>query len=404
MADITPFEIHIDPDAVSDLKQRLANTRWPEPMNAGTHVSHARSADNSASHHRSHHHWPYGTDLNYLQALIEYWHKDFDWYAQQDRLNQLPQFQIQLDGLNTHFVHQPSPHAKATPLIICHGWPGSIAEFQALIPLLTEPEKFGGRPEDAYHVVCPSLPGYGWSEAATAPGMSTRVIARRHIALMAALGYDRYIAQGGDWGSWITRHMADLDPEHCRAIHLNLVLASPPAELDDPLSVATEAERQAFAQSERINKDGMGYFKLQSTKPQTLSYGLTDSPTGLCAWLTEKYQAWTDCGGEIRNAIDWDQLLTIISIYWFTNTIGSSTRLYYEETQNRHKLPFISVPTGAAIYPNEIVQSPKAWIEARYNLQHYFRAKKGGHFAALEQPETFARDLWAFKKAVLVDL
>lgn len=376
MSQVRPFTMQVQDSAIDDLKQRLANSRWPDQVNDQD--------------------WSYGTDIDYLRQLCEYWQHDFDWRTQEAALNHFDQFLLDIDGLDIHFIHQRSPHSNATPLIITHGWPGCIVEFLELIPRLTEPEKFGGNSDQAFHVICPSLPGFAYSDAAKEPGMATRQIAARQVKLMAALGYDRYVAQGGDWGAMITRHIADLDPEHCRGIHLNMVLAFPPQDAEDPMADVTEQEQQTLKQSQAFMREGMGYFKIQSTRPQTLAYGLNDSPLGLCSWLTEKYRAWTDCDGEIRNALNWDQLLTIVSLYWFSNSIGSSTRIYLEESRNGHHLPHISIPTGAAIYAKELVQPPKAWIEASYNLIHLYKSDKGGHFAALEQPQLFAEDLWQF--------
>lgn len=376
MPRIEAFTINISEDALDDLHQRLDRARWPDQLNDQD--------------------WSYGTDLNYLKELVGYWRNDFDWKKQQAALNSFAQFRMEIDGQWLHYIHQQSPHAHARPLLICHGWPGSIAEFLELIPRLTEPEKFGGKAEDACHVICPSLPGYAFSDAATETGMNTRAMARKMIQLMAGLDYPHYLAQGGDWGAMITRHIADLDPDHCEAIHLNMVLAFPPEGMDDPMSVVSDEEKKQMAESQAFMQDGMGYFQLQSTRPQTLGYALQDSPLGLCAWLTEKYRDWTDCEGEIRNCISWDQLLTIISLYWFTDSICSSTRIYYEERHNPQLLTTISLPTGAAVYPKELVQPPRAWAEATYPLVHYSSPAKGGHFAALEQPQIFAEDLWLF--------
>lgn len=375
-----PFIIDVEQSAIDDLAQRLANCRWPDQVNDSD--------------------WSYGTDINYLKALVDYWQTDFDWQQQQTAINQFDQYLLEIDGLDIHFIHQRSPHANATPIMLTHGWPGCFLEFLELVPRLTEPEKFGGDAAQAYHVICPSLPGYGYSQAATEPGMATRQIAQRQVKLMEVLGYDHYIAQGGDWGAMVSRHIADLDPEHCKALHLNMVIAFPPKDIEDPMSVATDAEKKIMADNQAFLKEGMGYFKLQSTRPQTLGYGLNDSPLGLCAWLTEKYQAWTDCDGEIKNAISWDQLLSIVSLYWFSESICSSTRLYLEETRNAFHIEHIATPTGTAIYNKELVQPPKAWIEASYNLVHFFKSEQGGHFAALEQPQVFAEDLWAFLRRI----
>jgi epoxide hydrolase len=377
------FQCRIDDAAIRDLHERLDRTRWPDQLD---------DVD-----------WSYGTEKNYLQQLVQYWRHQFDWRAAERNINRLDQFLLDIDGLDIHFIHQRSPHANAAPLILCHGWPGSIVEFLNVIPRLTEPEKFGGRAEDAFHVVCPSLPGYGFSPAAPTSGMGPYRVAQRHTQLMAALGYDSYIAQGGDWGSMVTRYMADIAPQHCRAIHLNLVVADAPDAVADPLALCSAEERHALKEYSGTVADGFGYFRIQSTRPQTLAYALTDSPVGLCAWIAEKFYAWTDCRGDIRNAVSWDDLLTNIALYWFTGTIGSSVRLYKEFIQTgargEPRLGRCAVPTGAAIYPREIQRPPKAWVEHQYNLVHWFKAERGGHFAALEQPEIFAEDLRRFKQA-----
>lgn len=374
-----PFQISISDEDIADLHRRIDNTRWPDQLND----------DN----------WSYGTDINYLKELVAYWRNDFDWRAAEARLNSFDHF-LWGDDKNLHFIHQRSSHENATPLIITHGWPGSIVEFLDIIEPLTQPEKFGGKPEDAFHVVCPSLPGYGWSTASDQPGMNTEAIAKGQIKLMAELGYDSYLAQGGDWGAMVTRHIGKLDPTHCRGIHLNMVVAFPPKGVEDPMAGVTEAEMAALGDSGEFTKDGMGYFKIQSTRPQTLGYGLADSPVGLCGWLTEKFRSWTDCDGEIRNAISWDTLLTNISLYWFTNTICSSTRLYFEDSNMAEVNEPLDVPTGAAIYPKELVRLPKTWIEASYDIVHFQTMEKGGHFAAMEQPTTFVADLRAFRKTI----
>ena len=373
------FKVEISDQAIADLHQRLDMTRWPDQLtDAG---------------------WEQGTEIGYLKELVAYWRHGFDWRAQELKLNALDQFTLEFDGLRTHFIHQRSPHANAQPLLLNHGWPGSVVEFLELIPRLVEPEKFGGRKEDAFHVVAPSLPGYGFSEPAHESGMHTRAIAARHIELMRLLGYERFICQGGDWGAMITRQVADLAPERCEAIHLNMVLAAP-ADANEPYANVTETEQQRLEEDAKISRDGMGYYKIHATKPQSLGYALHDSPVGLCAWIAEKFQRWTDCDGEIRNAVSWDTLLTNISWYWFSGSITSSMRLYYEHRQHKDPVRRIEVPTGAAIYPVELLRPPRAWVEASYNLVHWYEADSGGHFAALEKPQAFAEDLWCFREAL----
>jgi microsomal epoxide hydrolase len=285
-----------------------------------------------------------------------------------------------------------------------HGWPGSVFEFLDLIPRLTHPEQHGGTAADAFHVVAPSLPGYGFSASATEPGMGQRATGARHAALMAALGYDRYIAQGGDWGSFVSNHTAALDPAHCIGLHMNMLMPIPPADVADPMALVQPHELRYLANIKAYRDQGSGYFSQQSTKPQTLAYGLVDSPAGWCAWVTEKFNAWTDCRGEIRNAVSWDAMLANISLYWFTNTIASSSRFYkeYGLAQARGDLlpGKVTVPTGVANYPFDLTGCPRAWAEKLFPIVHWFDAPKGGHFAALEQPELFAADLRAFKAAL----
>jgi epoxide hydrolase len=379
-----PFTFRVPDEDIADLHRRLAATRWPDEVNDGA--------------------WGWGVPLETMHALCAYWRDRFDWRAAEARLFALPNFLIGIDGLDTHFIHARSPHADATPLIMTHGWPGAVFEFLAVIPWLTHPEQFGGTAADAFHVVVPSLPGYGFSAAARQPGMSQRAAARRHARLMAALGYERYIAQGGDWGSMVSQQNAVIDPAHCIGLHLNFVVPVPPKDVANPMSLVAPHEMGYLARFKDYRDNGSGYFQEQSTKPQTLAYGLTDSPSGWCGWVAEKFHAWTDCSGEIRNAVSWDDMLAIISLYWFTNTIGSASRFYREfhlATERGDEKPFpVTVPTGIAQYPFDLTGCPRAWAELAYPVKHWFEAPKGGHFAALEQPEMFAKDIWSFKEAL----
>jgi len=384
MSAVRPFRCAVPDAAIADLHARLDHTRWPDqPDGLG---------------------WSHGVDRNMLQELVRYWRHQFDWRGAEAGLNRFDQFMLEIDGLDIHFIHQRSSHARATPLLLCHGWPGSIVEFLDVIPRLTQPERFGGGPEDAFHVVCPSLPGYAFSPAPTARGFNIRDIAQRHAALMAALGYTAYIAQGGDWGAGITRQQAMVDPAHCRAIHLNLVNLGAPGDIEDPLSLVTPEEHERLDRMARHQREGTGYYAIQSTKPQTLAYALQDSPVGLCAWLTEKFHDWSDGDGDLRRVIGWDRLLTNIALYWFSGCIASSVRLYRDNALAmatgvvRHAP--IAIPVGVAVYPREIYHAPRAWVERALPLVHWFVAERGGHFAALEQPQIFAQDLWRFKQVV----
>ena len=379
-----PFTYRVPSSAITNLLERLAATRWPDDVNDAA--------------------WGWGVPTSYLKVLITYWQEGFDWRIAERRLFEHPNFMIDIDGLDLHFIHARSPHENATPLIITHGWPGSVFEFLQLIPRLITPEKFGGTAADAFHVVAPSLQGYGFSAPAEKPGMSQKAVALRHASLMAALGYDRYIAQGGDWGSIVSQHTAIADPTHCIGLHLNMVQPIPPKDVADPMTLVQPHEQRILANAARYRDDGSGYYHQQRTKPQTLAYGLTDSPAGWCAWVAEKFHAWTDCQGEIRNAVSWDDMLANISFYWFTDTVASASRFYREYslalTRGDEPLFPVTVPTGIAQYPFDILGSPRAWAERAYPLVHWYEAPKGGHFAALEQPDLFARDLWAFKHII----
>ncbi len=384
---IRPFRFDVSDQAIADLHERIDRARWPDEVN-----------DEQSG---------YGLRLDTLRELVRHWRSGFDWRAAEARINAFPQFLLELDGLDLHFIHARSPHAQATPLLITHGWPGSIVEFLELIPRLTQPEKFGGKAEDAFHLVAPSLQGYGGSPPARAPGMSPRLIAQRHVRLMAVLGYERYLVQGGDWGSLVTQLTAALDPAHCLGAHFNLLTPSPPPGVAEPMSLVQKHELAYLASAKHYAEEGSGYYHQQRTRPQTLAYALTDSPVGWCAWVAEKFEAWSDCERdgrrELRNAISWDALLTNISLFWFTGTIASSLRLYREQTlsdgsSTAPKLGRLQVPVGVACYPGEIFRSPRAWAEARYSIVHWYEAPHGGHFAAMEQPQIFAEDLWNFRR------
>lgn len=388
MSSAKPFRFEVAPAAIADLHARIDRTRWPEELNDAQ--------------------WSYGVRLDYLRELTRYWREKFDWAAAQDRLNSLPQFLLDIEGLDLHFVHARAAHANATPLLITHGWPGSIVEFLHLIPRLTDPERFGGTAEDAFHVVAPSLQGYGASPGASQGNMSPKAIAKRHSQLMQRLGYTSYLAQGGDWGSLIAHHTAVFDPDHCRGLHLNLVVPAPPKDVADPMTLVQEHEQAWLESVERHVQQGTGYFHIQRTRPQTLSYALNDSPVGWCAWVTEKFHAWTDCERDgvrdPRNAVSWEDMLTNISLYWLTETIASSIRLYKEqalaEARGDERPGRVEIPTGVAVYPKEIFLCPRAWAERRFPLVHWYEAPRGGHFAALEQPELFAADLRRFRRSL----
>ncbi len=364
---------------LDDLRNRLAHSRVPDQIE-GTG-------------------WEYGTPTDYLRGLIEYWRDTYDWRAQEARLNELPHFRTQIDGQSIHFVHARSHHADAMPLLITHGWPGSIVEFLDLIPRLTDPEAHGGRAADAFHVVAPSLPGYCFSEPTRTRGWDTWRTARAFVELMDRLGYARYGAQGGDWGAQVTTRIGALDAEHCAAIHLNMPIADRP---DDAMAL-TEQEQADLAALDRFRREESGYAIEQGTKPQTVGVALNDSPAGLLAWIVEKFRTWSDCDGDPENAFTRDQLITNVMIYWVTQTFTSSARLYWENQHaGRGQGPpqFVGVPTGVARYPKEPLRLPRSWVERRYNVTQWVEMPRGGHFAAMEQPDLFGDDLRSFFRTV----
>jgi len=378
-APIDQFHIHVEDALLEDLRDRLERTRFPDHID-GTG-------------------WEYGVPIDYLRELVEYWRDSYDWRTQEARLNSFSHFRTRIDDQSIHFLHARSAHADALPLLITHGWPGSIVEFLDVIPRLTDPEAFGGQASDAFHVVAPSLPGYGWSEPPRTPGWDEHRIARAFIVLMSRLGYSRYGAQGGDWGAQVTTRIGALDPEHCAAIHLNMALGVRP-EGDASL---TDEEQADLTAMRLFVKEESGYANEQGTKPQTLGVALNDSPAGLLAWIVEKMRAWSDCGGHPENCFTRDQMLTNVMLYWATQTSASSARLYWESRHSglsAQSLPFVDVPTGVARYPKEPLRWPRSWVERQYNVVHWAPMERGGHFAAMEQPDLFVEDLRTFFRGV----
>jgi pimeloyl-ACP methyl ester carboxylesterase len=376
---IEPFRIQIDDAVLDDLRRRLAQTRLPDQIE-GTG-------------------WEQGLPSDYLRELVAYWRDRYDWRAQEARLNELPQFRTRIDGQAIHFVHARSPHSDALPLLLVHGWPGSVVEFQDVIPRLTRPEEHGGGAADAFHVIAPSLPGYGFSEPTRTRGWDVPRIAKAFIELLSRLGYARYGAQGGDWGAQVTTRIGALAPQHCVGLHLNMPIGAPPDRATPP----TEADKADLAAMARFQNEESGYALEQGTRPQTLGAALNDSPAGLLAWIVEKFCAWSDCGGHPENAFTRDQLITNVMLYWLTQTITSSARLYWESRHGgmwKEKPEFVGVPTGVARYPKEPVRFPRAWVERQYNVTHWAELPRGGHFAAMEQPELFVADVRAFFRSV----
>lgn len=379
---IKPFTIAISQEVLEDLNHRLERTRFPDQI-----------PDTG---------WRYGAEIGFIKDLCNYWRFSYDWRRHEKTLNRFTQFKTKIDGHNIHFIHVRSKHESATPLLISHGWPGSVAEFIKIIEPLTDPLTHNGSASDAFHVVCPSLPGYGFSGPTHKTLVDTQAIAELFAQLMAILGYEKYVAQGGDWGALISSNLGILDAEHLLGIHLNMPIALPPRENAE--QGLTEKELADLADMAQFETEETGYQKIQGTKPQSLGMGLNDSPAGLAAWITEKFYTWTDCNGDIESVITKDELLTNIMIYWVTETITSSTRLYYE-TIKHARLPFlfekIEVPTGVARYPRELMRHPRKWVENHYNVVHWTEMPRGGHFAAMEQPESLVRDIRDFARKIM---
>lgn len=374
---IRPFTIAVPDSVLEDLQARLARTRLPDQI-PGTG-------------------WTYGTDRAYMEELLAYWRDGFDWRAQERRLAALDHFVTTIDGVDVHFVHQRSERPDAVPLLLIHGWPGSFVEFAGIVGPLVDPAAHGGDAADAFHVVAPSLPGFGFSGKPAEPGWSPERMADALAALMDRLGYDRYGVQGGDWGGIIGRSLAGNYPEQVIGFHTNFILGGP-APGADP-SAGVTPEEQAHRQ-ERVEAfaEGSAYQEIQGTKPQTLGWGLNDSPAGLAAWIVEKFHGWSDHAGDVDEAFTKDELLTNITLYWVTETITSSTRIYYESRHapTRRPVAYVEVPTAGAIFPKEIYFTPRAWAEARYNIVRWTEMPSGGHFAALEEPELLVDDVRAF--------
>jgi len=333
-----------------------------------------------------------------MRALMDYWRTSYDWRAHERELNHFHHYRATVDGVGLHFIHERSAGPKPLPLLLIHGWPGSVYEFSWVIPMLTDPARFGGDPADAFDVIAPSLPGYGFSDPPRERGFNIQRMADLFVRLMDLLGYARFVAQGGDWGAVIASYMGYAHPDRLLGIHLNMLGVAPHPEdrVDPPLS----AVEQAFLkEAEAFQRDETGYQWIQGTRPQTLAYGLNDSPVGLAAWLVEKFRAWTDCDGDVERRLSKDRMLTLITIYWVTQTINSSTRLYYENQHNPWIIgpgQRIDVPCGVARFPKEINRPPREWAERFYNLQRWTEMPRGGHFAALEEPELLAQDIQAF--------
>ncbi|HEX9031022.1 MAG TPA: alpha/beta fold hydrolase [Streptosporangiaceae bacterium] len=374
--EITPFRIDIPESDLDDLRQRLRQTRWPE----------AATVDD----------WSQGVPLAYLRDLCDHWLEHYDWRASEARLNRFPQFRTEIDGLAIHFIHARSPHDDAQPLIITHGWPGSVVEFHKVIGPLTDPVAHGGDASDAFHVVCPSLPGYGFSGKPSRPGWGVERTADAWDELMTRLGYSRYGAQGGDWGAQVTTGIGMRHPDHVTGIHLNMPVVIPDP---DTMNDLTEREQAGLASIEHYMNWDSGYSKQQSTRPQTVGYGLLDSPAGLCAWIIEKFWSWTDCDGDPVNSLSRDEMLDNVMLYWLPGTGASSARMYWESF-SRPLFGPVEVPLGCSIFPREIFRPSRRWAEKQFpSLRYWNEPPKGGHFAAFEQPATYVEEVRAAFRA-----
>jgi pimeloyl-ACP methyl ester carboxylesterase len=383
-AGVVPFRVEIPEEELADLRRRLRRTRWPEPATAAG--------------------WVQGVPLAYLQDLCGYWAEGYDWRIAEARLNALGLFSTEIDGLQIRFIHVRSAHKGALPLIMSHGWPGSVAEFLKVIGPLTDPPSYGCNAADAFDVVCPSLPGFGFSGKPARPGWGVERIAAAWAQLMARLGYQRYGAEGSDWGTSISTSIGQQDPGHVAGIHLVPPLAPP-----DPATFGnlTEAERAALASLTRSAEHDSGYSAEHATRPQTIGYALTDSPAALCAWIIEKFWAWTDCDGHPENVLTRDELLDNLMLYWLPRAGASSARLYWEsmaqvnEWISGHVTDTVTVPVGCSVFPKELQRPSRRWAEKRFtDIRYWNEPEKGGHFAAFEQPDLFINEVRSFFRHV----
>ncbi|HXT94456.1 MAG TPA: alpha/beta fold hydrolase [Trebonia sp.] len=374
---ITPFRIEASAAELADLRSRLRGTRWPEKETVGD--------------------WSQGVPLGYVQELCRYWADDYDWDERQRRLNALPQFRTEIGGLGIHFVHVRSRHPAAVPLVLTHGWPGSFAEFAKVIGPLTDPVADGGDAGDAFHVVCPSLPGYGFSDKPAASGWGIERIADAWTVLMERLGYARFAAQGSDWGTSVSTCIGQRAPGKVMGLHLVPPLAPPdPATFGD----LTERERSALDALRRAAREESGYSAEHATRPQTIGYALADSPAALCAWITEKFWAWTDHDGDLESVVSRDELLDNLMLYWLPRTGASSARLYWESIRRVNEwisgavTDTVSVPVGCSVFPKELQRPSRRWAGRRFtDIRYWGEPARGGHFAALEQPALFIAEV-----------
>ncbi len=372
-----PFTITVPDEVLKDLRERLARVRWPDEVPGSG--------------------WLYGTDLAYMKDLVAHWRDRYDWRRAEAELNGFRQFTAPVAGIDLHFIHEPGVGPRPLPLLLSHGWPGSVWEFHTILPLLTDPGRFGGDPADAFTVVAPSLPGYGLSFRPNQPRFGVIEIADAFAALMSdVLGYQRFGAQGGDWGAFVTARLGYAYPDRLAGIHLNLLTLRRDIK---PPEHPTAEERQYLHDLGQWLREEAGYQWIQGTKPQTLAYALTDSPVGLAAWIVEKFRTWSDCGGDVERRFSKDELLTNVMLYWVTGAIGSSFWPYYARYHADWPIPDgarVEVPMGHAAFPREIVRPPRAWAERVFDVRRWTPMPAGGHFAALEEPQALAAEIRTF--------
>ena len=377
--EVRPFEISVEQSVLDDLQVRLTHTRWPDEIPGAE--------------------WDYGSNLDYIKELVEYWRTDFDWRAQEKKLNAFHHFKSEVEGLDIHFIHERGTGPNPIPLVITHGWPSTFFEMTKIIPLLADPGSHGADPADSFDVVAPSLPGFGFSQATGERGMQVQKVADLWAKLMTEnLGYPKFAAQGGDIGAGVTSRLGYAHHDKLYGIHLTSV-TRPTPYLGPGARSLTEEETAHMAQRDQWFQDEGGYNHIQGTKPQTLSYGLNDSPAGLAAWIVEKYRTWSDCHGDVESSYTKDELLTTVTIYWVTGTIGSSVRMYKENQSHLWTMEpdeIVPAPAGMALFPQEIARPPREWAERSYDVRRWQEMPRGGHFAALEEPELLAHEVREF--------
>lgn len=382
---IENFKIDVSDELLNDLSTRLKTTKWPNGKDSSQ--------------------WEYGTNKDYLKDFVDYWIEEYDWKSQEKKLNSYPQFKCKVDDVDIHFFHIKGKGEDPIPIILSHGWPDSFIRYQKIIPMLTDPARFGGKPSDSFDVVIPSLPGFGFSTLPDSRGVNNADMADLWKQLMTEkLGYEKFGALGGDMGSGVTRYLAYKHPEHLIAIHLTDVgIIRDLVYSDDPEHLSVEEKKYKQQALQWFSQEG-AYISIQSTKPLTLGYGLSDSPVGLSAWILEKFYAWSDCDGNLGNRFSKDELLNNIMIYWLNNSIGMSNHIYYENTHSLPELGKITVPTGIAQFSNDVLPPPRKWVESNFNLVHWTDIPEGGHFTAMESPDLFADDVIKFYRNFRVNV